>query len=37
MLEDCSTIEDVELLETSCPEIDAELFKARKEKIKNGK
>lgn len=33
MLNECQTIEDVELLETSSPDIDASFFKARKEAL----
>ena len=33
MLNECQTIEDVELLETSSPDIDASLFQARKEAL----
>ena len=33
MLNECQTIEDVELLETSNPDIDASLFQARKEAL----
>lgn len=33
MLKECQTIEDVELLETSNPDIDASVFQARKEAL----
>jgi hypothetical protein len=36
MLSDCNTIEDVEILETSNPDIDVNLFSQRKEELKNG-
>lgn len=34
MIEDCETIEDLELLQTSNPDIDIELFNKRKEELK---
>lgn len=37
MLDDCQTIEDIELLQTSNPDIDVEVFNKRKEEIKGGK
>lgn len=36
MIEDCQTIEDVELLQTSNPDIDIELFNKRKAELKGG-
>jgi len=37
MLNECQTIEDVELLETSNPDIDASVFQARKEALNASK
>lgn len=37
MLNDAKTIEDVELLQTSNPDIDVELFNKRKNELKGGK
>lgn len=36
MINDCQTVEDVELLQTSNPDIDVELFNARKDLLRQG-
>jgi hypothetical protein len=36
LLNDCQTLEDVELLTGSYPDLDSELVKAKTEAIKNG-
>lgn len=37
MIKDCKTIEEIDILQASCPDVDVKLFDEQKEILKNGK